>query len=123
MVGTGWDSVLDLDLDIVNHVRYFNFQGDSLASQCLDKDLHTPTQPEDDVKGALLPDIIVGEGAVILELFASEDETLLAMWDTILPLTFDIINGIGRLDFKGMIVLLANVLMKIYLPPHRWGTK
>merc|ERR1712213_304558 len=31
--------VLDLGLDILNGVRWFNLEGDGLSSQCLDKDL------------------------------------------------------------------------------------
>jgi len=36
--------VLDLGLDILDGVRGLHFQGDGLASQGLDEDLHTTTQ-------------------------------------------------------------------------------
>ena len=35
--------ILNLSLDVVNGIRWFNVQGDGLTSQCLDKDLHTTT--------------------------------------------------------------------------------
>ena len=44
----------------------------------------------------LFLDVVVGEGATIFELFASEDETLLIRWDTllVLDLALDIVDGI-----------------------------
>merc|ERR1711874_16811 len=65
--------VLDLGFDVFNGVRGFDFQGDSLASQSLDKDLHTSSQSQDQVEGRLFLDIVVRKGAAILELLASED--------------------------------------------------
>merc|ERR1712012_148733 len=43
-----WDSllILDLGLDVLNGVRWFNLEGDGLASQGLDEDLHTSSQSE-----------------------------------------------------------------------------
>lgn len=35
---------LDLALDVVDCVGGLNLEGDSLASECLDKDLHTTTK-------------------------------------------------------------------------------
>ena len=32
--------VLDLGLDVVDRVRWLDFEGDNLAGECLDKDLH-----------------------------------------------------------------------------------
>ena len=51
--------VLDLGLDILNGVRWLNLQGDGLASEGLDKDLHTSSQSEHKMKGALLLDVVV----------------------------------------------------------------
>jgi len=100
-----WDAlfVLDLGLDIVDRVGRFHFEGDGFAGQCLDKDLHTTMETEDEVKGRLLLDIVVREGAAILKLFASKDEVLLVRWDTLLALNlcFDIINGVRRLNLEG----------------------
>merc|ERR1719400_854428 len=43
--------VLDFGLDILDGVRWFDLKGDGLASQGLDKDLHTSTKTEDQVQG------------------------------------------------------------------------
>ena len=43
--------VLDLGLDVLNAVRGLDLEGDGLASQGLDKDLHTSTKTEDQVQG------------------------------------------------------------------------
>merc|ERR1712156_1217412 len=43
--------VLDLSLDIFNGVRWLNLKCDGLASQSLDKNLHTSTETEDQVQG------------------------------------------------------------------------
>ncbi len=41
--------VLNLGLDIVNRVRGLDFQCDGLSCECLDKDLHTTTESENEV--------------------------------------------------------------------------
>jgi hypothetical protein len=46
--------------------------------------LTTTTEAEDEVKSALLLDVVVGEGAAILKLLASEDQALLVRGDTLL---------------------------------------
>merc|ERR1712045_387039 len=43
--------ILDFGLDIFDGVRCFNLKGDGLASQGLDKNLHTSTETEDQVQG------------------------------------------------------------------------
>jgi hypothetical protein len=43
-----------------------------LASEGLDKDLHTSTQAEHQVNGGLLLYVVVGKGTTILKLLASE---------------------------------------------------
>jgi hypothetical protein len=74
------------------------------------------------VKGGLLLDVVVGEGAAVFELLSSEDQTLLVGGDTLLVywkqsvdgqanweveylrtlnLGLDIVNGVGRLHLKG----------------------
>merc|ERR1711911_567941 len=58
--------VLDLGLDILNGVRWLNLQGDGLASEGLDKDLHTSPQSEHKMKSALLLDVVVRKGSSIL---------------------------------------------------------
>ena len=78
--------VLDLGLDIVNGVRGFHIQGDGLASESLDKDLHTTTETEDQVQGRLLLDVVVREGAAIFQLLSSKDQTLLIRRNALLVL-------------------------------------
>ena len=79
-----WDSllILNLRLDIVNRVGRFHLEGDRLSRQRLDEDLHTTTEAEHQVESRLLLDVIVGEGATVLELFTSEDQALLVRWDS-----------------------------------------
>ncbi len=43
--------VLDLGLHIFNGVAGLNLQGDGLASQGLDEDLHSTPEPKDQVEG------------------------------------------------------------------------
>ncbi|CAH2071721.1 unnamed protein product, partial [Thlaspi arvense] len=84
--------VLDLRLHVVDCVRALDLQGDCLAGECLHENLHTTTETEDQVKRA-----------TILELLAGEDQPLLVRGNAflILNLSFDIVNGVGALDFKG----------------------
>jgi len=55
------------------------------------------------VKGRLLLDVIIREGAAVFKLLAGENETLLVWGNTflILDLLLDIIDGVGRLDLEG----------------------
>ena len=73
--------VLDLALDILDGVGALHFQGDGLASQSLDKDLHATTQTQDQVEGRLLLDVVVSQGAAILQLLAGKDQALLVRGD------------------------------------------
>jgi len=47
LVGRDTFFILDLSLDIVNGVTGLNIQGDGLASQSLDKDLHSTSESQD----------------------------------------------------------------------------
>ena len=42
----------------------------------------TTTKAKDQVEGRLLLDVVVGEGAAILQLLAGKDQTLLIWWDS-----------------------------------------
>ena len=55
------------------------------------------------MEGRLLLDVVVGKGAAVLELLASEDEALLIRRDTllVLDLGLDVLDGVRRLDLKG----------------------
>ena len=55
------------------------------------------------MEGALLLDIVVREGASVLQLFPGEDETLLVGRDAllVLDLGLHVLDGVGRLYLKG----------------------
>ena len=80
------NSYLDLSLHVLDSVRGLHLEGDSLAGEGLDEDLHPAAEPEDEVEGALLLDVVVGEGAAVLELLAGEDQPLLVRGDPLLVL-------------------------------------
>merc|ERR1711988_837813 len=89
--------VLDLGLDVLNAVRGLDLEGGGLPSQSLDEDLHTSPEPEDEVKGRLLLDVVVGKSSSVLQLLAGEDQPLL-IWGNaflVLDLGLDILNAIG----------------------------
>ena len=93
---------LDHCLHVVNSLRLLYFQRDRLPSLSLDENLHAATLTEDKVKSGLFLNIVVRKGATILELFASENQTLLVRRDTllILDLRLNVVNRIRRLDLK-----------------------
>merc|ERR1719379_2200385 len=68
--------VLDLGLDVFNRIRRFNLKGDGLSSQCLDEDLHTSSQPENQMQGTFFLDVVIGKSSSILQLLSSEDQSL-----------------------------------------------
>ena len=55
------------------------------------------------MKGRLLLDVVVGEGATIFQLLPSEDKTLLVRGDTflVLDLLLHGLDGVGGLDLEG----------------------
>jgi hypothetical protein len=60
-------------------------------------DLHASTETKYQVKSRFLLNVVIGEGATVFELLASEDETLLVRWDSflVLNLALNIIDGIA----------------------------
>jgi len=101
----GWDSflVLDLRFDGLDGVTSFHLKGNGLASEGLDEDLHSTTETEDQVEGRFFLDVVVLEGTPVLELLASEDQTLLVGGNSFLVLDFrlDGLDGVASLNFKG----------------------
>merc|ERR1719269_252890 len=79
-----WDAllVLDLRLHVLDRVRRLDLERDSLAREGLDEDLHAATETEHQVQRALLLDVVVREGAAILQLLARKDQALLIRRDT-----------------------------------------
>merc|ERR1719422_283282 len=88
--------VLDLGLDVFNRVRWLNLQGDGLTSQSLDEDLHTSSQSKNQMQGAFLLDVVIGESSSIFQLLSSKDQPLLIWRNSflVLNLGLDILNGI-----------------------------
>merc|ERR1711913_243567 len=68
--------VLDLGLDVLNGVGWLDLEGDGLPGEGLDEDLHTSSQSEHKMEGALLLDVVVRESSSVLQLLASEDQPL-----------------------------------------------
>jgi len=57
---------------------------------------------QNQVKSALLLDVVVGESAIVFKLFASENEALLIRGNSflVLNLGFDIVNGVRAFNFE-----------------------
>merc|ERR1711950_28133 len=91
--------VLDLGLDVLDGVRGLHLEGDGLASQGLDEDLHTSPESEHKMEGALLLDVVVGESSSVLQLLAGEDQPLLIWGDSllVLDLGLDVLDGVRGL--------------------------
>merc|ERR1712156_417194 len=95
--------ILNLSLDILNTVAGFNLQGDGFAGQGLDKDLHTSSQPENQMECRLFLDIVIGQRPAVLKLLASEDQPLLVRGDSllVLDLGLHVLNAVASLDLQG----------------------
>ena len=95
--------VLDLGLHIVNAVTRLYLEGDSLASESLDENLHTSTETKNKVKSTLLLDVVVTKGVTILQLLACEDEALLVRRNTFLVLDLGLhtVNRVDRVSLEG----------------------
>merc|ERR1711997_425512 len=89
--------VLNLGLDVLDAVRRLNLEGDSLASEGLDEDLHTSPQSEHKMESAFLLDVVVGESSSVLQLLSSEDQSLLIWGDSllVLDLGLDVLDAVG----------------------------
>jgi len=95
--------VLDLGLDGLDAVGLLDFKGDSLASEGLHEDLHSSSEAHHEMNGRLLLDVIVLEGSVVLELLASEDESLLVCRDSFLLIDLGLygFDGVGEFNLYG----------------------
>jgi len=63
----------------------------------------TTTETQNQVKGGLFLNVVIGESTAILKLLASEDQTLLIWRNTflVLDLSLDILDGVGGLHLEG----------------------
>ena len=60
--------------------------GTNTNHNCGTKILLSAAEPQDEVKGALLLDVVVGEGAPVLQLLSGEDQSLLVRRNALLVL-------------------------------------
>ncbi len=95
--------ILDLLLHSLDGIRSFDLEGDSLASEGLDENLHATSKAEDKMEGALLLDVVVTQSATVFELLAGEDQTLLIRRDSflILDLLLHSLDGTRGFDLEG----------------------
>jgi len=102
LIGRDAFLILDLGFDGLDSVSAFDVEGDGLASECLDKDLHTTAEAEDEMEGRLLLDVVVSESATVLELLSGKDEALLIGRDAflVLDLGFDRLDSVSAFDIK-----------------------
>ena len=77
---------LNLGLYVLDRVGRLHLEGYSLASEGLHEDLHATAEPQDEVEGALLLDVVVGEGPPVLQLLPGEDQSLLIRRNTLFVL-------------------------------------
>ena len=102
LIGRDAFLVLDLGLDVVDGVRRLDLEGDRLAGEGLDEDLHTTAKTEDEMESGLLLDVVIGKSTAVFELLAGEDKTLLIGRDALLVLNLSLhnFNGVGGIHFK-----------------------
>ena len=95
--------VLDLLFHGLDGIRGFHLEGDGLSGEGLHEDLHTTTKTKDQVEGGFLLDVVVREGAAILQLLSGKDEALLVRGDTllVLDLLFHGLDGIRGFHLEG----------------------
>ncbi len=104
MIGRDTFFVLDLGFHILDSVSSVDLESNSLSGEGLDEDLHhTASESKDEVECGLLLDVVVGEGAAVLELLTREDQSLLIRGDALLVLDLGLhgLNGVGGLNFQG----------------------
>ena len=65
--------------------------------------LHTATKTEDEMESALLLDIVVGQGAPVLELLARKNQALLIRRNAflVLDLALNVVDSVRGFDLEG----------------------
>merc|ERR1719491_1047885 len=100
-----WDAffILDFGFYVIDCVAGLHIEGDGFACERLDEDLHAAAETQHQVERGLLLNVVVRQGTAILQLFASEDETLLIWRDAffILDFGFHVIDRVAGLHIEG----------------------
>merc|ERR1711959_657075 len=73
LIGGNAFFVLDFGFDILDGVKSLHVEGDGLASQSLDENLHTTAQAQNQVQSRLFLDVVIRQSATILQLLAGEN--------------------------------------------------
>ena len=94
---------LDFSLDVLNRVRGLHLQGDGLASESLHEDLHASAESQDQMESALFLDVVIRKGPSILQLLASEDQSLLVWGDSLLVLEIEILRNVPSEEEEGVV--------------------
>ena len=82
---------------VVNRVARLHVKSDRLTREGLHEDLHSTAKTQHQMQGRLLLDIVIRQGAAVLELLASKDKTLLVRRDALLVLNLRLDLGINFL--------------------------
>ena len=69
--------VLNFRLDILDAVGWLDFQGNGLASQGFNENLHSTTETQNEMKSGLFLDVVIRKSATIFKLLAGENQPLL----------------------------------------------
>mmetsp|Transcript_1681 Transcript_1681/g.4354 ORF Transcript_1681/g.4354 Transcript_1681/m.4354 type:complete len:163 (+) Transcript_1681:72-560(+) len=65
--------------------------------------VHPSPQSQDEMQGGFLLDVVIAEGAAVLQLLSGEDESLLIRRDSllVLDLGLDVVDGVRRFHVEG----------------------
>ena len=103
LVGRDALLVLDLLLEGLDGVSRLDLDGHGLSGEGPDEDLHSTAESQDQVDGGLLLDVVVAQGARLVELLAREDQALLVVGDAllVLDLLLQRLDRVSVLHFDG----------------------
>ncbi|BAU00812.1 hypothetical protein VIGAN_10244500 [Vigna angularis var. angularis] len=76
------------------------------------------------MEGGLLLDVVVSQGATILQLLPGEDQTLLVWWDPFLVLNFGlyVVDGVGTLHLESYGLTSQGLNEDLHLHRHTQPT-